>query len=83
MYSDTSHSSDRHELAHRSSNGLDVSLVWARSTNTVSVCVYDEQFDEEFEIAVDPGTSPLAVFTHPFAYAARQGIEYGDLRAAA
>ena len=82
MNTDT-HISDRHELAHRSSNGLDVSLIWARSTNTVSVCVYDELYDEEFEIEVAPGTSPLAVFTHPFAYAARQGIEYGGLEAAA
>jgi hypothetical protein len=83
MQNDSHHFSDRHELAHRSSNGLDVSLVWARSTNTVSVYVYDELFDEAFEIDVDPGTSPLAVFTHPFAYAARQGIEYGGLEAAA
>ena len=71
------HSVDRHELAYRSSNGIDVSLVWARSTNTVSVLVHDERSDDDFEVEIDPGTSPLDVFMHPFAYAARQGIEYG------
>jgi hypothetical protein len=83
MEQNITHISDRHELAHRSSNGLDVSLLWTRSTNTVSVFVQDELYDEAFEIAVAPGESPLAVFTHPFAFAARQGIEYGGLEAAA
>lgn len=83
MNSDTFQNSDRHELAHRNSNGLDVSLVWDRATDTVSVCVNDELYDQQFEIEVEPGTSPLAVFTHPFAYAARQGIGFGELEAAA
>ena len=75
---DTStHISDLHELAHRNSNGLDVRLLWARSTNTVSVCVHDELLEEEFELVVDSGTSALAVYTHPFAYAAWRGIDYG------
>jgi hypothetical protein len=79
----TLHPLDLHELAHRSSNGIDVTLVWARSTDTVSVHVHDERSEEDFEIEIRPGTSPLAVFTHPFAFAARQGIEYGGLQAAA
>ena len=77
------HLSDLEELAHRSSNGIDVTLLWTRSTNSVSVHVHDERTEEGFELEVAPGTSPLAVFTHPFAYAARQGIEYGGLAAAA
>ena len=73
---------DLHELDHRSSNGIDVTLLWARSTNTVSVHVRDERSDEDFELVVAPGTSPLDVFMHPFAYAAHQGIEYGVQAAA-
>ena len=69
---------DLHELAHRSSNGLDVTLLWARSTNTASVHVYDEQTSDEFELVVEPGTSPLAIFHHPFAHAAWRGVDYGD-----
>lgn len=75
--------SDLHELAHRSSNGVDVQLLWARSTNTVSVYVYDEAHDDEFELVVEPGTSALDVFMHPYAYAAWRGIDYGELKAAA
>ena len=77
------HTSDLQELAQRSSNGLAVRLLWARSTNTVSVRVHDEVLDEEFELVVEPGTSPLAVFTHPFAYAAWRGVDYGELDLAA
>jgi hypothetical protein len=77
------HPADLHELAHRSANGIDVSLLWARSTDTVSVRVHDERSDDRFEVEVAAGTSPLAVFNHPFAYAARQGIEYGGLEAVA
>ena len=83
MDTHTHHTPDLHELAHRSSNGLDVRLLWTRSTNTVSVYVHDELLDEEFELVVDPGTSALSVFTHPFAYAAWRGIPYGELEAAA
>lgn len=77
------HPGDLQELAHRSSNGIDVTLLWTRSTNTVTVHVHDERTDDNFELEVAPGTSPLAVFTHPFAYAARQGVEYGGIPAAA
>jgi hypothetical protein len=36
------------ELAHRTSNGLDVSLLWSRRTGRLVVTVSDERTDEFF-----------------------------------
>jgi hypothetical protein len=56
------------ELAHRASDGIEVSLLWNRSTNRVTVKVLDARFDEGFELEVD-GSSALDAYRHPFAYA--------------
>src|SRR5207247_7452211 len=40
------------ELAHRASDGLEVSLYWNEGTNRVTVRVYDARSDEGFEIDV-------------------------------
>jgi hypothetical protein len=56
------------ELAHRVSNGIDVSLCWNELTNRVMLKVYDARFDEGFELEVD-GRSALDAYRHPFAYA--------------
>jgi hypothetical protein len=58
----------RRELAHRTTNGIDVTLLWTKITNEVTVAVIDTVSDEalEFEVA---GTSALDAFNHPYAYA--------------
>jgi hypothetical protein len=56
------------ELAHRTSDGIDVSLRWNRRTNRITVKVYDARSDEGFELHVD-GRSALDAYRHPFAYA--------------
>ena len=59
------------ELAHRTSDGIDVSLLWNRLTNRVRVRVFDGRSDEAFELEVD-GRSALDAYRHPFAYAAAE-----------
>jgi hypothetical protein len=60
------------ELAFRESNGIAVTLYWHRSTNRVSVTVYDGASDELFELDADPGEA-LDLFHHPYAHAAHRG----------
>jgi hypothetical protein len=63
-------------LARRRNAGLLVTLLWARETNSLAVQVDDTGLDHQFEVAVEPGASPLDVFEHPFAYAAWCGVDY-------
>jgi hypothetical protein len=65
----------RAELAHRSSDGVDVALLWSRVTDSLYVAVRDERTNASFELVVENGSEALDVFHHPFAYAAWRGIE--------
>ena len=65
------------ELAHRSNNGVDVTLSWHTETDELLVCVYDERSDAYFEIQPERDFA-LDVYYHPYAYAG-----YGDDRLAA
>jgi hypothetical protein len=58
------------ELAHRSSNGIDVHLFWHRPSGRVTVSVLDPRTNDGFELEVD-GRDALDAFNHPFAYQAR------------
>jgi hypothetical protein len=60
----------RTELAHRTSDGIDVYLFWNESTGRVIVAVLDARTDDSFELEVD-GRHALDAFNHPYAYAAR------------
>jgi len=55
------------ELAHRTSNGLDVSLLWSRSTGRLLVAVADDRTGESFTVDA-PRDRALDVYNHPFAY---------------
>jgi hypothetical protein len=57
------------ELAHRSSEGLEVTLVWVRhgGEDQAVVCVCDTREGAYFEIATEPFLA-LDVYYHPFAY---------------
>jgi hypothetical protein len=57
------------ELAHRRSNGLDVSLLWNRRTGRLVVAVLDERTEETFTLNA-PRDRALDVYNHPFAYSA-------------
>ena len=60
------------ELAHRSSNGVNVTLSWHAETDELLVCVYDKGRDVYFEIHPERGFA-LDVYYHPYAY-----VGYGD-----
>ena len=62
----------RRELAYRSTNGIDVFLLWSPADDALAVVVIDENADS-FELVVD-STDALDVFEHPYAYAAYRGL---------
>jgi hypothetical protein len=55
------------ELARRTGDGVDVTLLWDSRTDSVFVAVDDERRGERFRIAVDNGNA-LDAFHHPYAY---------------
>jgi hypothetical protein len=57
------------ELDHRSSDSIDVRLLWREHDGRVLVEVSDAKTGEEFTIEVREGERALDVFHHPFAYA--------------
>jgi hypothetical protein len=63
------------ELDHRTSDRIDVWLLWRETDNQVLVSVADEKTGDQFTIEVRDGERPLDVFNHPYAYAAWHGIE--------
>jgi hypothetical protein len=56
------------ELDHRSSDGIDVRLLWDPRTNHVSIAVTDEGTGAILAYPVDAAEA-LAAFHHPYAYA--------------
>src|SRR5215203_5564857 len=63
----------KRELAHRRSDGIDVYLFWNQPNSLVTVSVFDERTNQGFELEVD-SRDALDAFNHPFAYAARSSI---------
>ena len=57
------------ELADRANDGLEVTLLWSRSSGRVKVAVSDSKLGDRFELHVARADA-LAAFYHPFAYAA-------------
>ena len=57
--------------------GLEISLLWSKTTDRVKVAVADARLDEQFEFDV-AGADALAAFYHPFAFAASRGLSFGD-----
>ena len=63
-----SNSSPR-ELDSRSADGLEVTLLWSKPTNALTVAVNDTRTGEAFTLRADAANA-LDVFHHPYAYAA-------------
>jgi hypothetical protein len=61
------------ELAHRTSDGIDVYLYWNQHSSRVTIRVFDERTNNGFELEVD-SRDALDAFNHPFAYAARSNM---------
>lgn len=62
---------DRRELAHRTCDGIEVTLLWSKPSTQVTVAVLDTRSYEALEFEVD-GSAALDAFNHPYAYAARR-----------
>ena len=56
------------DLAHRTSNGLDVTLLWSRRSGRLTVAVSDIRTGDSFTVDA-PRDRALDVYNHPFAYA--------------
>jgi hypothetical protein len=59
---------DVRELAHRVSNGIDISLLWDAVEDSLMVIVTDVELGTALEVPA-PRDNALDVFYHPFAYA--------------
>jgi hypothetical protein len=57
------------ELDHRTSDDIEVRLLWNSRTNQVFVAVEDLRSGELFEVTVR-GADALDAFRHPYAYGA-------------
>ena len=66
------------ELAQRETDGIAVSLLWDTETDRLTVSVQDWRTGEAFELTAQAHEA-MDVFHHPFAYAARGGIEVAAL----
>jgi hypothetical protein len=76
----------RRELAHRTGDGLDVTLLWSpthgQDAESIVVCVCNSRDGEYFEIVAEPHLA-LDVYHHPFAYCDFSTLSYKDSRLAA
>ena len=69
------------ELAQRENDGIEISLVWNRQSNGLTVFVCDTRTHDLLELEVEPAEA-LDVFRHPYAFAAFRGL-MGDAEALA
>jgi hypothetical protein len=65
------------ELAHRVSDGLEVTLFWQKLTDELTITVSDERSGAYFELAAAPDQA-LDVFNHPYAHASFRGLPYAQ-----
>jgi len=66
---------DIHELDHRSSDGIDIRLLWSAADGRAVVTVTDQKTGDAFSIEVGAGDNALDVFRHPYAYAAWRRVD--------
>ena len=65
----TTEPTERRELAHRTSDGIDVTLLWSKASNRVTISVLHARSATALEFEVD-GADALDAFNHPYAHAA-------------
>ena len=56
------------ELARRTNDGVEVTLLWSPAKDRLTVVVEDAKLNERFELETRPDNA-LEVFYHPYAYA--------------
>jgi hypothetical protein len=70
---DASRDERPNELAVRSSDGLEVTLLWYADHDRLVVSVHDTRSGDSFEVPARRDRA-LDAFHHPYAYAAQHGI---------
>jgi hypothetical protein len=72
------------ELAHRSNDGIDVTLFWVQEggEHRAVVCVCDRREGSYFEILAESYLA-LDIYYHPFAYRDFSTLDYASSRLAA
>jgi len=60
--------SSARELTSRTTDGIDVRLLWSEPDGLLFVAVHDHKTGESFAVPVPAGKRPLDVFEHPYAY---------------
>jgi hypothetical protein len=68
---DTSFGTEIHELDSRSTDGIEVKLLWNERTSRLYVAVANEPQRDAFRIEVGAADA-LDAFNHPYAYASRR-----------
>jgi hypothetical protein len=68
-------SKNTRELDFRSTDGLEVALLWQPETDRISVTVFDAKTGDDFDFQVDPKDA-MDAFHHPYAYAASRGLHF-------
>jgi hypothetical protein len=63
------------ELDHRKSGPFEVTLLWHRDLEAVTLTIRDSRSDRWLELPVVHERA-LQAFKHPFAYAASGGVDY-------
>lgn len=59
------------ELDRRTSDGIEVRLLWCPDDGHLTVAVTDTKIGEAFVLPIREAERALEVFHHPYAYAAR------------
>lgn len=70
------------ELAHRESDGIEVTLLWNEADDRLTVSVLDVKTGQFFELDA-PRATALDVYYHPYSHAALRGVLYTDALLAA
>ena len=82
MFNETTFRTPRRELARRTAHAVEVALLWSETDGTLAVQVLDADAGQAFELAVS-GETALDAYYHPYAYAARRGVDRTPLPEAA
>jgi hypothetical protein len=77
----TTAATQRSELAHRSTDGTEVSLFWSKPSNRVTIELVDNRIDERLEFEVAHNRA-LDAFRHPYAYAPARALDLVETRTA-
>lgn len=69
----TFRNAERRELAHRTSDGIEVALIWLRAADALGLEVLDSRTGEMLAVDVERHAA-IEPFNHAYPYAARRSL---------